>query len=119
MVLPSILVAQPAIVAEMFGGERNVGDARDGERLAVIERFELRELFEMLFDQIAELPDQFAALGRRDVRTMAGLERGARGFHRAVDVFAVAFGDVGEHFAGRGIDRWRRSCRKRPPPTCR
>ena len=39
-------------VAEQIGREGHVGDARDRERLAVVERFELREFFQVLFDQI-------------------------------------------------------------------
>src|SRR5208282_613027 len=90
-------------VAEHVGGERNVRDARDRERLAVVERFELRELLGVFFDEVPELPNHAAALGRRKLAPWAGVERGARRRDRAVDVFFVAFRDVRKHIAGRGI----------------
>ena len=40
------------VVAEMVYGERKVSDAGDLERLAVVEGFELREFFGVLFDQV-------------------------------------------------------------------
>ncbi len=91
------------VVAKIFDGERNVGDARDGERFSVVERFDLREFFEMLFEEIGELPHHAGASGGRSLGPLAGFERGAGGFYGAVDVFAVAFGDVGEDFAGGGV----------------
>ena len=51
-------------------GERNVGDARDLQRLAVVERFELSEFFEMLFDQIADLPDELVHAAKESSATM-------------------------------------------------
>ena len=87
----------------MIGGERHVGNARDRERLAVVERFELREFFQMLFDQIAKLPDHAAALGRRDLRPRAAVKRGAGRLYGAIDVFLVALGDARQDVAGGGI----------------
>ena len=40
----------------MIGRKRNVGGARHLQGFAVIQRFELRELFQALLDQIAEFP---------------------------------------------------------------
>ena len=57
----------------------------------------------MLFDQVGEPPHHAAALGWRNLRPWAGFECGARGFYGAVDIFAVAFGDLRENFAGGGI----------------
>src|SRR5580704_15247822 len=87
----------------MFGSKRNVSYPRDLERLAVVERFKLRELLAMLVNQVRELPHHLPALRGRDLRPRAGFEGSASGFDRAVNVFLVAFRDVGEHFTCRGI----------------
>src|SRR6202050_3802651 len=49
-------------VAEKLSGQRNIRDARDLQRLAVIERFELCQLLAILLDQVANLPNNPAAL---------------------------------------------------------
>ena len=51
-------------VVEHVRGQRHVGRPRDGERLAVVQRLELRELVQVLEDQVADPPDDPAALGR-------------------------------------------------------
>ena len=87
----------------MIGREGHVGNARDRERLSVVERFELREFFQVLFDQIAKLPNHAAAFGRRDLRPRAAVKRGAGRLYGAIDVFLVAFGDPGQDVARGGI----------------
>ena len=52
------------VIAHVFDRDRNIGSAGDAERLAIVEGFQLGEFFEVLFDQISELPDQVAALCR-------------------------------------------------------
>ena len=81
MVLPSSLGGPSGHVAEKFGGEGDVGGARDGQRFAVIERLEVGELFDVRVDQVAELPDELAALGGRHLAPLA-FECFACGFYR-------------------------------------
>src|SRR5262249_49996146 len=89
-------------VAQEVDGQRDVGDPRDGDRLAVVERLELRELLRVLLDEVRELPEQAAALGRRRAAPRPVVERRARRAHRAVDVFAVSLGGVREPLARGG-----------------
>ena len=89
-------------VAEQVDGERNVGGARHGQRLAVVERFDERELVQMRFEQIGKLPDQASAFGSGHARPWSR-ECFASGFHGELDILSIAFGDVGEHLAGGWI----------------
>jgi hypothetical protein len=91
------------VVAEVIDCKRQVGDARDLEGLAVVERFELRKFLGVLFEQVGEFPEEFAALGRRNSGPLAGVKSCACSFDGSIDVFFVACGDVGEDLAGRGI----------------
>ena len=62
----------------------------------------------MLQDEVADLPDEPAALGRRHAAPRAALEGLAGGADRPVDVFGISLGDVGEGLAGgrvRGLER--------------
>src|SRR5580704_8442982 len=87
----------------MFSGKRDVSHSRNLERLAVVERFKLREFLAMLVNQVRELPHHLPTLRSRYLRPRTGFESSTSGFHRAVNVFLVAFRDVGQHFARRGI----------------
>ena len=91
------------VVAEVIDGKRKVRDTGDLERLAVVERFELRKFFGVLFDQIGEAPHHAAAFGGRNFRPGAFFECCAGRFYGAVDIFAIAFGDMRENFSGGGI----------------
>ena len=74
--------------------------------LAVVEGFQLRELFQVLLHQVGQLPDEAAALGGGHVGPRAAFKRLARGLDGAIDVFAIAFGNLCQHFAGgRIVDR--------------
>ena len=107
-------------VVEQVGGERDVGDARDRHRLAVVERLEQRQLVAVLEDQVAEAVHDLAALGRRHAPPRAVLVEGrACGAHRAVDVLGAALGHVREHFLGRRVDASRTSRPTRSRPTRR
>jgi len=68
--------------------------------LPVIERFELGKLVGIFHDEIADAPDQLAALGRRHRRPRPGLERAPRGLPRAIDVLLVALGHPGHDLTG-------------------
>src|SRR5205085_3519210 len=52
-------------VAKQINRQGNVCGARDSQRLTIIERFEIGELFGMRFDQVGEFPDQASAFGCR------------------------------------------------------
>src|SRR6185369_1961699 len=102
-------------VAEEIDGERDVGGTRDGERFAVVERFELREFFEVLLEQIGELPNELASFGGRHAAPGTFIEGIARGGNGEVDVSSIAFGNPchflaggwvvgGKSLAGNGID---------------
>ena len=98
-------------VAEHVDRALHVVAARIGDRLAVVERFEFGEFVGMLFEQVAQPPDQARSLGRRDARPRTGLESPARGGDGQVDIGFVAGRDVGDDlFASPGL-RPRRSCR--------
>jgi hypothetical protein len=104
-------------VAEEVGAERHVGGARDRQRLAVVERLEHRELFEVLEHQVAQLVNDLAALTVRHLapgRTV--LERRARSAYRPVGVLGLAVRDRGENLLGGGVDAVERLARRRVHP---
>ena len=90
-------------VAEHIDGEGDIGDAGDGKRLAVVERFEFGEFLEVLLEQVAELPHQAAALGGLHAGPRAVVEGGAGGADGAVDVLGLSLGNVGHDLAGGGV----------------
>ncbi len=93
-------------IPEQVRRQRDVGGPRDRERLPVVERLEHRELVAVLLDQIGDLPDQPAAIGRvHPPPRRIVVERPPRGAHRAVDVLSLAHRDLGERLLGRGVDR--------------
>ena len=89
---------------KQVGGQRNVGHARDGARLAVVERFEFGEFIRVFEDEIADAPDEFAAFARRQAAPRTGFERAARGRDGAVDVFLVAVGHAGDDRSVGGLN---------------
>ena len=90
-------------VAEQIDRERNVGGLGNVERLAVVETFDVAELLGMLLEQIGEFPDQAAALGCGHPAPGAVVKGFASGLHGLIDVFAIAFRDLSQNFAGSGI----------------
>src|SRR5262249_3934964 len=52
-------------VMEKIGGQRNIGDARDGAWFAVIQRLKLRKFVGVLEDDIPDAPDEFSTFGWR------------------------------------------------------
>jgi hypothetical protein len=63
---------------EQVRGQRHVGGRGDRVRLAVVQRLELGELLGMLEDEVANAPDNPAALGRGHPAPRPGLEGPAR-----------------------------------------
>src|SRR5215813_5752405 len=103
-------------VVEQVNGQRHVGNAGDGERLSVVEAFELRELFCAGLDEIGELPNESPTLRGRHVRPRRILKGCACGSDRAVYVFLVAFGNLSEYLASRRIVSWKGFARSRGHP---
>src|SRR5207247_9481078 len=66
-------------VAEHVGRERNLDVARVEHRLARAEALELRQLVEILGDEVAEPPEYAAALVRAQLRPRPGARGLARG----------------------------------------
>jgi ParB family chromosome partitioning protein len=91
------------VVAEVVDDERNVGDARDADRLAIVERLELRELLGVGLDQVGQLPDRAAALGRGHAAPRTALEGAPRRAHGAIDVFLLTGCHLGKRLFGGGI----------------
>jgi hypothetical protein len=99
---------------EQLGGDRDVGELRLQAWLAVVQGLDLGELLGVIEDQIADTPQDLAALGRRQRTPRPAVERDARGRDRQVDVFRAALGHRGQSLAGRGIGRVERPAGKRP-----
>ena len=87
-------------VVEQVRRQRHVRAARHADRLAVVERLELGELLGVLEDEVADLPDEAASLGRRHAAPRAAFEGVTRGADRPVDVFGISLGHVGEGLPG-------------------
>jgi len=85
---------------EQVRRQRHVGAEGDGVGLAVVEALELRELLGVLEDQVADAPDDPAALGRRDGAPGALVERLPGGPDGPVDVLGIALGHVRQRLAG-------------------
>src|ERR1019366_4949321 len=68
-----------------------------------VERLEFRELLKVVFQQVAELPQQAAAFRGRHARPGALVEGAARGTDGAVYVFLLGLGDVSKNLAGGGV----------------
>jgi hypothetical protein len=75
-----------------------------GDRLAVVERLQHRELALVSLDQISEAPQQAASLRARHRRPRTALEGCPRACHGSVDVGALGDGDIPEHGTGGRVD---------------
>ena len=97
-------------------GQRHVGHAGDGERLAVVDGFQLGELLQLPLDEVGELPQQAAPLRPGHPRPRAAVEGPARGRDGTVHVLLVGFRHLGQHRSrGRIVDRERLArCRRHP-----
>jgi hypothetical protein len=83
--------------------ERHVGGLGNGKRLAIVQGLELGQLIDVLEDQITDLPDDAAPIGRGHARPRTVLERPPRRSYGPVDVLGVTFGDGGETVACRRV----------------
>src|SRR5439155_11968464 len=103
--LAVVLVGPTGGIAIAGDGERKIGGARDVIGLAVVESFELRQCIGVLFDQLGEFVHQVAALRSGELFAPgAVVESGAGGGDGFVHISGIGFSDVGDGFAGGGID---------------
>jgi hypothetical protein len=82
---------------------RDVG-LRVGERLAIVQRFELGELSEVRLDRLGEAVDQAGPLRGRQLPPRPG-QRLAGCAYRPIDVIGPAEGDLDDRLAGGWVDR--------------
>jgi hypothetical protein len=111
--MPFDLVRQSAVIVVPLRHVRRLC-AHFGVELAVVAHFDLGEEFRLLSDQVAEFPQQRAALRSIQLRPLAGGERLVRRAHRAVCILRAASGNerpglagervvAGESIAGSGL----------------
>ncbi|CAB4925832.1 unannotated protein [freshwater metagenome] len=98
------LVGPPCVVEEVRRGQGHVDVARLGDRLAVVQGLQDRELPGPLLQQAGDPEQVLAAVGRAHRAPDPG-ERPAGGADGAVDVGVGAHRDLAEHLLGRRVDR--------------
>src|SRR5581483_8805696 len=96
------------VVAERLGGSGDVDVSALGERLPVVERFELRELVGVLLDQVGDPEEEPLPIVRAPADPRPVVERAAGGADGALDVLGVALRNAGQHLAGRRVRRLER-----------
>ena len=101
-------------VANVLGRQLHVHPLRELDRLAVVERLELRELVGVRVDRVGQREHRARPLRGRDPAPAAVVERLARCAYRAVDVLGAGIGNQGDHPAGRQGRACRTSGRRRP-----
>ena len=98
------LVGPAGVVAEALHGQRDVDRPRVGDRLAVVEGFERREVVDLGLDEVGEPMHEPAALTGVHPWPRALVEGGPGGLHGRVDVGGIPFGDVSDRLFGGRID---------------
>ena len=102
------LVGPAGVVAERVDRADHVA-ARVADRLAAVDRLELREFLGVLLDQVGELEHQLTAVGGVHLGPRPLLEGGAGGLDGAVHVGRRRRRHLGQHVAGRGVERLERA----------
>ena len=98
-------------VPEEIHGQRYISHPRNDDGLPVVERLKLGELLKVCFDQVGQLPNEPSALRSGHPPPGPALESVARGFHRSVNVFLLAFSHLRQDFpagwvkGGEGLSR--------------
>ncbi len=98
------LVRPAGVVAVAVDSEREIGTHGVVERLAIVEGFELGEFFLVLFDEFSEAIEDFATFAGIHLFPRAFFEGVAGSDDGLIDVGLVPFGDVGDDFAGGGVE---------------
>ena len=110
------LVGPAGVIPHRGHGQRQVDVARVGQRLAVVERFQSRQLVDLVFDQVAELVDQPAALAGIHPRPRTAVEGLAGGSHGRLHVSRVALGHARNRLFGGRVDRFEGASASRRHP---
>jgi hypothetical protein len=93
---------QAAVVLEARGDVRDIVFSLD-DRFPAVEGFELGQHGAFLTDTVGESEKDAAALLRGGLGPRAGIECGASGLDRALNVFGVRVRNLGDDLLGRGI----------------
>jgi len=100
-------------VADPLRIRADLEHAREHQQLAVVQRFEARELLAVLLDQVGQAQHQQLTLRRQHVLPFGGFEGGAGRTYGGVDVLGLCVGHAGDLLAGaRVVDgqRLARAC---------
>ena len=100
-----ILVRPSRVIAVASDGQRKIGRLRHVVRLAVVQRFKLRQLIGVLLDQIRQFVHQDAALRSAHLAPRALVERRPRRRHGLVHIRGIGLRHFCNHFTRRRIDR--------------
>ena len=93
-------------VAEQVHRQADIRDSRHFEWLAVVQHFQLGKFFQVLLQQVAELPDHASPLRGRHFGPRPGFESGAGRLYGALDIFTISFRNAGQDLArGRIVRR--------------
>ena len=89
-------------IAEMVDRQRDVGEGRLADRLAVVDGLDRGEHLEVLLHAVGDLVEDLGALGGRGVAPgVLGLMRGVE---RKLDIGGLRAGDLADRLAGDGAD---------------
>ena len=89
-------------IAEMIDGERNVGEGRLADRLAVVDGLDRGEHLEVLLHAVGYFVEDLGALGRRGIAP--GIFRLMRGVERKLDIRGLRARDLAYGLAGDRAD---------------
>ncbi|MNO90911.1 hypothetical protein D3C76_824440 [compost metagenome] len=91
-------------VAQRIDGALDVHGTGLGDRLAHVDRLDLRQLVAISLDQVGQAMNQALALQRLELAPRAAIELRAGGTHRTVQVVRGAHGDARQHALGGRLD---------------
>src|SRR6185437_3118437 len=102
-----------SVIAEHVRHHGHIHVARLKDRLAVVEGFQLRQLVNVLFNQVADAPQNPAPFAGRHLAPRPGyiIKRLARSRDRLINVLSACLRDLREHFASCRIYRVKRFSR--------
>src|SRR5436190_11272500 len=93
-------------VAKEVDSERDIGSARHGKRLAIVEGFKFGKFFKVLLKKIGDLPYDSAAFAGGHLRPWSLFKGSASSLYGQIYVGFVACSNVNQLFACCRIERW-------------